>query len=293
MTVYFGAGRPQLEDTDWNISVNSSSGNLSANTYTFSLQAKNRIGKNFHIESGIISIQNGDSIDITINSSALKEGEDWSRYVIGIKSNSDTYFKHLCYLESRNPNDVSSRFNFPYTVTFTEDWQLTPGYNFDNLPTTNLIHGYRARYGGYIYEYNYYDNVNEENSPILIVDNNNRWNVRGTLNTEIGTLESSGGCYQDINFTTEYDDVELIIYEGDGLESPRVSYWLDDPESEIQQGTFIRAEVYVDNDNVTDAFKDRIIFEPIGIVNKDTGELRKTKNGDVFSQVDREILLGE
>lgn len=288
MSIFIGSGRSQLSSSDWTITA-SSGGSLTANNYIFTLQGETEVGKNYPLESSTISVSNGQKITITINSSALKNGENWKRFIIGRKINND-YF-HLFKIECKNPNSLDSFLTFPLTISINVDSLLTPGNVVTSLPSTNLIHGQRVSYLGFLYEYNFYD-LDSTASSTLLVDGTRRWKQVYSLSTEVDDIEDIGGCYLDLTSNIDISNFELPTYNLTGLESNTITYWITS-DSVLEEGTIFDVIPYIGDLDMSNLFRKKIILEPLGIVNTNTGILRTSKNNIPFTQVGKEIRYKE
>jgi hypothetical protein len=279
MPITFASGRSILNSSDWTITT-SSGGTLTAGTYYFSLQARNRIGYNLPLYSGAVSVSANQKITITINSSAKLAAEDWHYYIIEYSNSStvSTYIQ-VAKLAVVNPTDQYTVLTFPLSVQFTSNAQL--GFNSSlSLPTTGLINGRLAGLNSstYIYEYDSYDSTTPVNSTTVLASaNGKRWKARGNFSNRITSTTTSGGCNLDIRSFTDTDIASLIlpIYGVDGSESIPLKYYIsNDVNDVVDAGTRIVLSVFLGELNKSSLFENKIILTPRGHVNTSTYTLR-------------------
>lgn len=292
MTAQFANGRNRLDPSDWQININSGAGSLSPGTYYFSLQGRNRVGKNLLLIDGPYTIAQNDNIAIVINQSALKSGENWLFYTIGVSSSNvlDT-FQQIARISLNDPI-LNTPLSFPLAITFDLDFQLIGGNIFTNitdLPTegSGLRDGYLAGVSetALIYEYRSGDSSIADNNLVL-TSTSGRWIARNTFSTFIENTSDDGGSRQDLSNITDESDVITQAYNPDGSQSDTVLLWLTNTTgSDIAAGTRIDFQVFFGNLEKSRLFSDRIFFTVLGFANLTTGELRTTQIDNTLLQI--------
>jgi len=295
MSILYSAGRDILDNSDWSITV-TNDGNLSTNSYYFSIQAKNRIGVNYPLESGIINVINGDRITFTINSSALKSGEGWISYVIGFSLTNDlTTFQQLAEIPIFNPtDDYQTNLGFPLTLDISEDIQLIKQRILADhtlLPTTDLINGQLIGLTstGKIYYYDYYDNVTSEDLDLVFeCPVGGRWKFVGNwFFIDLVSITGSYGCKQDLRDVTDDSITETPTYDLDGNASPYIYLWLtNDSGTDLETGTRIGISIMLGTENKTRLFDQKLRITLEGYVDTSTGELRTTYLSDGVTPIE-------
>jgi hypothetical protein len=280
MTVYYGAGREQLDTADWSITTTASSGSLTATTLYFTLQARNRIGSTLFLKSGAIAISNNDKLTITINSSALASGEEWLYYVISVStSNTDNTFIQLAKLYRLTyQSEYTIANSFPLSVEFTLDSQLAYQNTLANFPTSNLIDGQLVGLisTGYIYEYYENDTTTTVDSlTVFAATPSGRWRRRGSWYTQVLDVYLDGAL-QDIRLLDGTEIIEIPNFNFNGT-SDSVNLWLlNDTNSIVDTSTRINFTVKVGEEFKTKLFDNHLIISLKGFVNVNTGALRTT-----------------
>lgn len=120
-----GSFTERFAQLDWAVEQLASEGNLTANTYHFSVSAFNRVGRG--LLSGIKSITTvaGDKIRITLGSSLVQPGEDvWGIIVSCQTTGNQNEAVQVAMFDVRDRADQVSTFELPGEIEFTEDYQL-------------------------------------------------------------------------------------------------------------------------------------------------------------------------
>ena len=285
MAIIYAAGRDTLEVADWSIAV-TNDGNLSANTYYFSIQARNRIGKTYPLEYGSLAVVNGDKITFTINSTARATGEGWISYIIGFSTTNDILtFQQLAEIPILDPTDDYQTFlGFPLTLEVSEDSQLIEQNIVANetlFPSTNLINGQLVGLTstGFIYFYDEYDTTTTTDGLLVFSASPvGRWKFIGTwFNINLPSIEGSGGAKQDLRDVEDASITRIPDYNLDGNASPPVDFWLtNDSGASVPTGTRIATTIKVGTETKTQLFDQKLRITFLGFVDQTTGVLRTT-----------------
>jgi hypothetical protein len=275
MPLLFSSGRERLDASDWAITT-SAGGNLSAGTYFFSIQGKNRIGKNLLLINNAITITSGQKVTITINSSALRSAEGWIEYVIGLsRSNDPTTFRQIAAIPVVQQSDGTT-IAFPLTLDITEDFQLQTEAVVSAFPTNQLINGMLRGFSGtgLIYEYNRFDSSTPDNR-LVIAASVGTWRARGTFSTYIASIFDDDGCSQDIRSLIDPSDAIIPRYNPNGISSQSITFWLkSDSGNIVNRGTRVDITVLLGEQNKSKLFDRKILLKPLGFANTITGDLR-------------------
>jgi hypothetical protein len=294
MSILYSAGRDTLDNVDWTVTVGAG-GNLTANSYFFSVQAKNRIGVNYPLQSGIVNVANNDKITFTINSSALKSGEGWISYIIGFSRDNDiTTFQQLAEIPIYDPtDDYQTALGFPLTLEITEDTQLIKQNIVSshlNFPTTNLVNGQLVGLTstGKIYYYDEYDNSSVEDLDLVFDAVVGRWKFVGTwFFIELVSVEGTYGCRQDLRNIEDASITQTPSYNLDGNTSPFVYIWLtNDSGNDIEVGTRLGISILVGTENKTQLLNQKVKITLQGYVDVTTGVLRTTYLEDGITPIE-------
>lgn len=283
MAVTFANGRSRLVDADWSITT-SVGGTLSAQTKYFSIQAANNIGYNLILVSDEITIEQNEKVTIIINTSAIKSGEGWTHFVIGVSdSPTETSFNQLAKIPVYE-YDVDGNILYdspnatPLTVVFSTDSHLeTEGYS-TTLPTTNLINGMRRGLSttNVIYELNIYA-VGEADNDYAIEAPVGLWLKKDTFSNYVLNTQYAGGCAVDLLYLTDFRNIEIPRYTADGTASSRVNYFVvNDTGFDLAAGMSVTLNVQVSGYEKSDLFDGKITYKIKGFVDLDTGLLRTT-----------------
>ena len=284
MTVQFANGRNRLDLADFTIAVNTGGGSLSGGAYFFSLQGRNRIGKNLLAISECVGFGSSDAIEFTINPSANKSGEGWLYHIIGVSTTDDpTTFKQIARVGTKDPLTGIDTI-YPITITFQYDFQLTGEYIVNtvaDLPTETdgLLDGFLAGVSekALIYEYRKNDLMVADGNLIIQNDTGN-WVARSSFSTYVANTASDGGSRQDVNNLTDESDIITEPYDPNGSESPPVTFWLtNETGSDIAAGTRIDFQFFLGNLDKSKLFDSKAFITILGFTNLDTGILRTTQ----------------
>ena len=276
MGIYFASGRSQLPSNSWNISVGTG-GNLVANTYYFSLQARNRVGLTLPLYSSLITVATNNTITFTINQAAKESGEEWISYVISANTiNQPISYCQIAEIPLVNLNNNISN-SFPLTLTLNNQEQLKLNAIIANntlFPTA--IHGMcRGLIStGLIYKYNIYDNTPQDN---LYTFNGvgGKWRATGKFTTYITSVLDVDGCFQDVRSITDPSTILVPKYNPTGTSSTPITLWLTS-SSIVNKGTRISITVRLGELNKSQLFDGLIELKFKGFVNLITGIKRTT-----------------
>lgn len=294
MGLYLATGRNQLSGSDWTITTTANDGNLTAKQYYFSIQARNRVGRNLPLYSSQITVNTNDSISFTINSSALQNGEGWISYIISVNNTNDSFtYSQIAEIPILNL-DNNTLNTLPLTLKLINDEQLAQNKIITNaslLPTTLAVHGMLRglQSTGLIYRYDLFDsNTTIDNINVLLGYNNKRWKIVGTFLTYLDDVTDTDGCSQDLREITNFSNVVVPKYNSNGSDSPGIQFWITDPNV-IEANTLVQLDVKLGSVNKSNLFskKLKLIFK--GYVNLLTGIKRTTfsNNSSVsFSTID-------
>ena len=235
MTINFGHGRNNLDQSDWVITT-SSGGNLSPSVKSFSLQAGNQIGYNQLIVSSEVTIVENNKITIQFNSSGKKSGECWHYFIVGISDNDNPesfnqILKIPLFEHDVDGNiDLESPITFPIVVELTEDEHLyAQEFVTDaiDLPTQNLLNGMRRglSVSNSVYELNLYA-VGEPDGNYAISAPVGLWLKKEGFSNYVANVALPGGCAYDLVGITSFTSIEVPNYAGDGSASKKVQYYV-------------------------------------------------------------------
>ena len=294
MGLYLATGRSQLTNSDWTITTTANDGNLTAKSYYFSIQARNRVGRNLPLYSDQITTNTNDSISFTINSSALKNGEGWISYIISVNSiNSVFTYSQIAEIPIVNL-DTNTSNSLPLTLKLINNEQLAQSKiitNTSELPSTLAVHGMLRglQSTGLIYKYDLFDSTSTvNNTSILLGYNNRRWKQVGTFLTYLNNVTGADGCSQDLREITDFSNVIVPKYNSNGSDSPGIQFWLTN-SNVIEANTLVQLDVKLGSVNKSNLFskKLKVIFK--GYVNLLTGIKRTVFSNNTsvnFSTVD-------
>ena len=284
MVVQFANGRNQLDPADWRVAVNTGGGSLTGGAYFFSLQGRNRIGKNLLVISDCVGVGVGDAIEFTINASALKSGEGWLYHIIGVSQTDDpTTFKQIARVGTKDPVTGIDTI-YPITIAFDRDFQLMGEYivsSVAELPeeSEGLLDGFMAGVSekALIYEYRKND-PSIADGNLILASNSGNWVARGSFSTYIANTASDGGSRQDLTNLTDESDIITEPYDPNGAESPSVTFWLtNETGSDIASGTRIDFQFFLGNLDKSKLFDSKAFINILGFTNLNTGILRTTQ----------------
>lgn len=281
MGLYLATGRNQLSTSDWTITTTVNDGNLTAKKYYFSIQARNRVGKNLPLYSNQITVNTNDSISFTINSSAKQSGEGWISYIISVNSINEVFsYSQIAEIPIVNL-DTNTTNSLPITLKLINNEQLAQNKIVSTtaeLPTTLAVHGMLRglQSTGLIYRYDLFDSTTTiNNTNVLLGYNNKRWKQVGTFLTYINNVTAVDGCSQDLREITDFSNVVVPKYSSNGSDSTGIQFWLTN-QNIVEANTLVQLDVKLGSVNKSNLFskKLKIIFK--GYVNLVTGIKRTT-----------------
>ena len=253
MGLYFANGRNQLPTNSWNITVNNTGGNLLANSYYFSLQARNRVGLTLPLYSSLITVANNNSITFTINSAAKESGEEWISYVISANTiNQGISYCQIAEIPLINLN-TNLLTSFPLTLTLNdqEHLQLNKIVANNTLFPTVAIHGMcrGLTSTGLIYKYNTFDTTTPQDNLYIFNGTSGKWKATGRFTTYITSVTDVDGCSQDIRDITDPSSIVIPKYNPTGTSSNSITLWLTSTKV-VTKGTRISVAVKLDSNIV-------------------------------------------
>ena len=293
MGLYFANGRNQLPTNSWNITVNNTGGNLLANSYYFSLQARNRVGLTLPLYSSLITVANNNSITFTINSAAKESGEEWISYVIS----ANTINQGISYCQiaeipliNLNTNLLNS---FPLTLTLNNQEHL----KLNNIVANNTLFPTVAIHGmcrgltstGLIYKYNTFDTITPSDNLYTFNGISGKWKATGRFTTYITSVTDVDGCSQDIRDITDPSSIVIPKYNPTGTSSNSITLWLTSTKV-VTKGTRISVAVKLGELNKSQLFDGLLELKFKGFVNTTTGIKRTTLSDNVTPLDDIDVL---
>lgn len=294
MGIYFANGRSILPSNSWNITVNNTGGNLLANSYYFSIQARNRVGLTLPLYSSLITVNNNNSITITINSTAKETGEEWLSYIISANTTSTPLsFCQIAEIPLINLNDNSVN-SFPLTINLINQDQLKLNeivINNTLLPTTTAIHGMLRGLNstGLIYKYDIFDTTTSADNLYVFNGINGKWKATGKFTTYLPSTTGTDGCSQDIRDITDPSSIIVPKYNPNGSTSNSITLWLTSTKI-VKAGTRISVTVKLGELNKSQLFSNKLELKFKGFVNTTTGIKRTTKTNGITPLNEIDVL---
>jgi hypothetical protein len=136
MTGQLASFRTQIDSSDWTITA-SSGGSLTAQTYNFYCQFKNRTGYNLFSQVKSVTVTNGQKLIWTIDSNAVKSGEDVFEFVLSCTTGAINTAKQIAKIKYRDIDQTTFRL-LPLSLELTvdNDLNLLTVTGVGNLPTS-------------------------------------------------------------------------------------------------------------------------------------------------------------
>lgn len=293
MGIYFANGRSILPSNSWNITVNSNGGNLIANSYYFSLQARNRVGLTLPLYSSLITVANNNSITFTINDIAKETGEEWISYVISANTvNTPISYCQIAEipLVNLNSNLVNS---FPLVLTLNnqEHLQLNKIVANNTLFPTTAIHGMcrGLTSTALIYKYDVFDTTTPQDNLLTFNGTTGKWKATGRFTTYITSVTEEDGCSQDIRNITDPSNIIVPKYNPTGTTSNAITLWLTSTKT-VSKNTRISITVKLGELNKSQLFDGLLELKFKGFVNTTTGIKRITLADGITPLEELDIL---
>lgn len=279
MGIYFANGRSVLPSNSWTITVNNT-GSLVANSYYFSLQARNRVGLTLPIYSNLVTVANNNSITISINSTAKETGEEWISYVISANTvNNPLTYCQIAEIPLINLNDNSVN-TFPLVLNLTnvEHLKLNEIVANNTLFPTNAIHGMLRGLSStsLIYKFDIFDTTTPQDALYVFNGISGKWKATGRFTTYIPSVTDVDGASQDIRDIEDTSNIIVPKYNPDGNSSNSITLWLTSTKI-VKAGTRIAISVKLGNLNKSQLFDQLLELKFKGFVNTTTGIKRTTK----------------
>lgn len=294
MGIYFANGRSSLSTNSWTITVNNTGGTLVANSYYFSLQARNRVGLTLPIYSSLITVANNNSITITINNTAKETGEEWISYIISANTiNQSLSYSQIAEIPLINLTDNSVN-TFPLILNLTSPDHLKLNEvvtNNTQLPTTTAIHGMLRGLNstGLIYKYDIFDTTTPQDALYVFNGISGKWKATGRFTTYIPSVTGVDGCSQDIRDITDPSNIIVPKYNPNGSSSNAITLWLTSTKT-VKAGTRIAITVKLGNLNKSQLFDGLLELKFKGFVNTTTGIKRITKSDNITPLDEIDVL---
>lgn len=258
----------------------STSGFTSNGTIYLAVQGENRVGYNLPTTKVKIDYLIGEEIVIEFKSSIITKAEDVYYFIISATtSNNNNLFQIARYIPTVLPSSLVLNKNLQ--IAINEAVALP-----SDLPTNNLVNGMIrivSSLSNY-YEYKYNSNATIDNINTLY-GTNGRWIKRSNPFPYITDTENVLGC--NINFDVLDFNTDILnkpsAYIMDNTDGETVKYWyINNTPYSIPEGSQIGINVYLNNDNKSIAFKDKLKVVFHGYVNTITGELDTSNSTGLF-----------
>ena len=153
MRSQYAAFKQQLATTDWSITT-TVGGNLTllgGESISFFIQAHNRVGLNLLSAPKTVVIPSGHKVIITVNPSAIQDGDDVFKFIISARQGSGNIVQ-IAEIKARQ-SDNETYLQLPLNIELTQSAHISTNITPDLTTGNNLLQGQFRTRNGIVYRY--------------------------------------------------------------------------------------------------------------------------------------------